>query len=137
MPAGQKQKSPKASSEPKNIGMEPFAWLSATAFFLAITLVCVRATMIESIRDPLEVLPGVSLPPRSPGPATSLFLDLLCWIPALLVLLRRVLDRQYVIRLNWSHAVMGALGLWMMLSVNWAGDRFAALVTAANYISAF
>ncbi len=74
--------------------------------------------------------------PRTAGPGTSLALDLLCAIPAILVLIRRVIDPTYVIRWSWSLVAMGALALWMLLSVMWAGNKFVALVGAMNFVTA-
>jgi O-antigen ligase/tetratricopeptide (TPR) repeat protein len=132
-----------AHTKVKTVSVSPGApavdWLARLthlAFLLTIILVCARAGMSEELRDPFDPRPGVEAPPRMPGPATSLFLDLLCCVPALMVLARRVFDRNYVIRWSWSHVFMGVLALWMALSVAWAGDRFAAMVGAANFIAA-
>lgn len=110
--------------------------LTQVAFLWALVVVCARAMMLESLRDPFDPLPGGEAAPRIIGPASSLLLDLLCCAPALLVLGRRLIDPTYVIRWSWSHLAMGALAAWMALSVAWAGDKFAALVQAASFISA-
>ncbi len=112
------------------------ARMTQWAFLLVVILVGARALMSESLREPFEPIPGGLVAPGSPGPGTSLMLDLLCWIPALLVLARRLLDRTYVVRYSASHAMMGGVAVWMVLSVFWASDRFAAMVGAANFVSA-
>ena len=83
--------------------------LTRGAFYLAMIVVAARVGMLETIRDPLPVGPGSLAAPRGAGPATSLFLDLLCCVPALLILLRRVMDSTYVLRWGWTHVVMAAL----------------------------
>ncbi len=116
---------------------DPFAWVTQVAFYLALVLVAARATLPDALRDPFEAMPGQGPSPRAPGPTTSLLLSLLCGVPALLILLRRVLDSTYVIRWNWSHVWMGMLALWMALSPLWAADRFAAMVSSSTWIAAF
>src|SRR3954465_11598341 len=75
--------------------------------------------------------------PRAAGPATSLFLDLMCCVPAMLILLRRVMDASYVLRWGWSHVVMGLLAVWAMASRLWAADQFAAMVSSADLGAGF
>jgi O-antigen ligase len=111
--------------------------LTRGAFYLAMVLVCARVAMLETIRDPMLVGPGSVAAPRGVGPASSLFLDLMCCVPALLILLRRVMDSTYVLRWGWSHVVMGVLGLWAMASRFWAADKFAAMVASADLAAAF
>jgi O-antigen ligase len=74
--------------------------------------------------------------PRGAGPATSIALDLLCCIPAMLVLARRVSDRQYVLRPIWAVLPLGLLAIWGFASVFWAADKFAALVMAFHWLAA-
>src|SRR5689334_15652419 len=117
---------------------KPFDWrplLTQTGFWMALVLVCARCAINESIRNVDPVLPGVEAAPAAPGPATTLFLDLCCCLPALLVLLRRVLDPTYIVRWAWSHAALFALALWTLLSIGWAADRFAAMVEAITLAS--
>ena len=57
-------------------------------------------------------------------------------MPALLVLIRRAIDDTYVIRWNISHVLMLPIAVWMALSVRWADDKFAAMVSGANFIAA-
>ncbi len=111
-------------------------WVSWCALGLALALVVTRATMSEYLRDTAEVMPGSEAVPRAPGPATSLGLDLLCCVPAILVLARRMGDRSFVLRAPRSFIPLAMLSAWMLLSTLWAADKFAALVTAFHWASA-
>jgi O-antigen ligase len=110
--------------------------LTEAAFLLALVVVGARALAHEFLRDTFEVLPSSPFVPSAPGPAASLLMDLLCCLPAVLVLVRRAIDRAYVVRVAWSHLPMALLAGWMALSTLWAADRFAAFINAANFISA-
>jgi O-antigen ligase len=103
---------------------------------LALGVVLTRATMTESLRDALSVAPGSQPTAAAPGPGTSLVLDLLAWLPALLVLARAAFDRAYAIRLAWTHGLILALGGWAVLSAAWASDKFAAVVSGFHLLSA-
>ncbi|HSV14354.1 MAG TPA: O-antigen ligase family protein, partial [Tepidisphaeraceae bacterium] len=92
-------------------------------------------TSVESLRAPWDVTPGGTAFPRAPGPATSLIMDLLATLPALLVLARRSIDKDFRLTPRWSHLPMLALGAWVMLSTTWASDTFAALVHASNWLA--
>lgn len=107
------------------------AWITWIAFVLALSLVAIRATMLETERNAFFSSDLVG----GPGAATSLILDLLCWVPLLLVLLRRAIDPTYVLRLHWSHAILGAMAIWIAASVAWSGDQFLAMVGASKWIS--
>jgi len=113
------------------------ARLTQLAFVLATALVVTRATLIEILRDPFDVSPGGTPVPRGPGPATGLWLDLLCCLPAVLILLRRIIDKKYVLRWSWSHVLMGLLGIWAVISRSWAADKFAAEVSSFHLLCAF
>jgi tetratricopeptide (TPR) repeat protein len=63
-------------------------------------------------------------------------LDLVAWVPALLVLARAALDRSYVIRFAWTHLLLLALALWTVLSTAWASDKFSAIVSGFHLLSA-
>src|SRR5688500_4330811 len=121
-----------SAAAPQHAG-DGFPWLTRLAFLLAVAVVVARAMMSEAIRDIGVPQPGFEAAPRIAGPATSLFLDLLLCLPALLVLLRRVLDNQYILRFAWSHAIMGGLALWAVASIAWSTDRFVALVASLNF----
>lgn len=112
------------------------AGLTLVGFWIALVVVGARALTSEVIRSAFDVTPGSELGPREVGPAASILLDLLLCVPALLVLARRVFDREYVLRWNWSHIFAAGLSLWMALSVTWATDRYAAIVGSANWIAA-
>ena len=92
--------------------------------------------MEEIVRGAWLAVPGSTPVPAMPGPATSIGLDLLCCLPALLVLGRRIADPSFRLRFAWSFVPMFLLGLWTLLSVRWASDRFASLVSAFNWTSA-
>ena len=111
-------------------------WLTQLAFFLALVLVIARAAMMETVHN--EVLPvaGAAAVPATPGATTGLILDLLFCLPAMLVLLRRVIDKRYALCFSWSHLIMFALAAWTLLSVFWSGDKFLAIVSAAHWAAA-
>lgn len=111
-------------------------WLTQLAVIFAIGLVLARATMLETLREPFGSLSSPTAPPRACGPACSLVLDLFCCVPALLVLLRRVLDKTYIVRFTWAQALLCAFAVWALLSTLWAGDKFQSLVLAFHLVGA-
>src|SRR5688572_19088877 len=113
-----------------------WAVVTRVAFLLLLALVAARLCMTEMLRDVSVVAPGTQAPPRAPGPGTSLLLDLLLCLPAVLVLLRRVFDAQYVVRLAWSHLLLGLFAGWAVLSTAWASDKFAAIVNGFHWVAA-
>jgi O-antigen ligase len=138
MPATTKRTS---KPDPRRSGHAPApaetgVWLTRAAFVLSLGLVLTRATMLETLRSPLDIVPGSLPTPAGPGPGTSLVLDLVAWLPALFVLARAAFDRAYVIRFSWTHLVFVALGLWALLSTAWASDKFAAIVSGFHLLSA-
>src|SRR5437899_11847852 len=107
--------------------IEPSTWaplLTRSAFALTLALVMARAMMSETVRESLEVMPGSSEVPRGPGAGAGLILDALCCLPALLVLVRRALDRQYSLRWTWAQILFGALATWAGLSALWSADKY-------------
>ena len=110
--------------------------LTQIAFVLALALVYARGTMLEGLRDAFDVAPNTETAPRGAGPAASLVLDLICCLPALLVLVRRLVDPSFVLRFAWSHVLFALFALLALASNLWASDRFAALVTGANVVTA-
>jgi O-antigen ligase len=110
--------------------------LTAAAFGLALAIVVARCTLLEALRDAFPVRPGTKPYALGPGPASSLALDLLCCVPALLVLIRRAVDRGYVLRWSWSQILLVPLIGWMALSIRWSDDKFATMVSAANFVAA-
>lgn len=133
MARSKKSKPPEPYHEPS---AGRFVWLTRAAFVLSAALVLARSTMLETLRNPLEVYPGAEPVPQGPGAATSLILDLLCCMPALLVLARRAIDTTYSLRFAWSFVPLALLGLWTACSVAWAGDKFAAAVGAFHWVAA-
>jgi len=130
----ERRKSP-ARRQPAAPG-RPWKRLTQTAFFLSLVLVIARVAMQETFRSESLPVPGSSAAPATPGPATSLLLDLLCCLPALLVLARRLVDGQFVLRLAWSHLFMFMLASWTLASVLWASDKFAAAMAASHWAAA-
>src|SRR5256885_6452727 len=111
-------------------------WLTRAAFVLTAALVVARSTMLETLRNPLDILPGAEPVPRGPGAGSGVVLDLLACLPALLVLARRAIDPAYALRFAWSLVPMALLALWTVASVAWAGDRFAAAVSGFHWLAA-
>ena len=103
---------------------------------MTVALVLARGMMLETLRDAFQVEMGSQPVPRGPGVATSVILDLLCGVPALLVLLRAALDPAFRIRRSLANKVMLVLGAWTMLSTAWASDRFAAIISASHWLGA-
>lgn len=110
--------------------------LTQPAFGLTLVLVAARVMMQEILRNPWLPMPGSTPVPAMPGPATSLALDLICCLPALLVLARRLVDPAFTLRFDWSAVPMFALAGWTLVSVAWSSDRFAAIVNAFHWASA-
>ena len=124
---------------PKKIETQSSPWaqhLTWIALGLALALLIARGTMQEFLREPFDVRPGSQAMPRSAGPATSIGLDLLCCLPALLVLLRRSIDKSQTLRSPLSFIPLALLTGWMLLSTSWAADQFGALVTACHWAAA-
>src|SRR5437764_15462498 len=90
---------------------------------------------VETLRAPWDITPGGTAFPRGPGPATGIVMDLLAILPALLVLARRVLDRDFQLAPRWSHLPMFALAAWVALSTTWASDTFAAVINASHRVA--
>jgi O-antigen ligase/tetratricopeptide (TPR) repeat protein len=106
-----------------------FSWLTAAAFVLMLCIVAARAMMLETDHDLSSGVHGA-------GPTSALILDLLCALTAMIPLIRRIFEKGYRLRLNWSHALMALIAAWMVLSVLWAGDRFSAMLGASHFIAA-
>jgi len=112
----------------------PWRFITRVAFGLLLVLVVVRATISESVNTDFQGVGAVAAP-ATPGPATGLLLDLLFCLPAMLVLVRRLVDLSYSIRCDRSHQIMFGLGVWTLLSVFWASDKFLAAVSAAHWVA--
>ena len=127
----------KVQAVPKYAGSgesRPVEWLTQIAFVLAMGLVVARATTGDFSKDRSE--PMMSAAPRAGGPAVAIGLDLLCCLPAILVLARRVSDREYVLRWSWSIAAMGLLAMMGVASTLWASNKFWALLAGFHLLAA-
>jgi hypothetical protein len=107
----------------------PHQWMTRVAFGLLLALVIARCLMLEVARE------AMIASTNGPGPATSTFLDWLTFVPMLLILARRVVDREYALRFTWAHVAFGLLAVWTLLSVAWAGDRWLALVGSMHILA--
>ena len=131
-----KQKAKPSGSRRQPAAIDLCKRLTQAAFFLSLVLVIARAAMQETFRGDALPAPGSPAAPATPGPATSLLLDLLCCLPALLVLARRLVDSNFALRLAWSHLLMFMLAAWTLASVLWSSDKFAAAVAAFHWVAA-
>ncbi len=109
--------------------------LTRIALIVALVLVAVRMTTLEVIREAFDFAPQ-SVSVTGPGPTTTLVLDLLCWLPTLLILVRRAIDRRYTLRLHVSHLLMVLLAAWVAISCWWASDKFQAVISASTWCAA-
>jgi O-antigen ligase len=112
------------------------SWTSRCAFILTLVLGIARAMMTETARSAFDVTSQASAGPSGPGATTTLLLNLLCCLPALLVLLRRTLDRNDVLRWTWSQVLLGLLAIWAVISIGWSSDKFIALLSASSTLAA-
>ncbi|HLL90870.1 MAG TPA: O-antigen ligase family protein, partial [Tepidisphaeraceae bacterium] len=128
--------SPLSAPPPEDDAPPWGVWLSRLALLIGLAVVVARVTSVEMLREPFEVQPAGQSAPRGAGPATGVVLDLLAAVPALLVLLRRALDRSFALRFTWAFVPMALLAAWTVLSSTWAGDRFAAAVGASHWAAA-
>lgn len=110
--------------------------LSTAAFALAAGIVLARCMTNEIIREPFDITPGTDALPRSAGAITCVVLNLLSFVPPLLVLLRVWLDGEARLIRSWSHVFFGALALWAMASTVWSSDRFLTAVTSGGLMAA-
>jgi O-antigen ligase len=121
--------------QPSTVPPSPWRWITHAAFVIALAIVIARLTTPDSLRDPAEIAPGGPPTPSFPGPGTALVFDLIAALPAVLVLVRRALDRTNRLVFHWSHALLFAFAGWMMLSTAWSADKFAAAVTSAHFLA--
>jgi O-antigen ligase len=112
------------------------AMLTLAAFGLGLAVVAGRCMVLETVRDPFDIRVGGLPSVLGAGADTSIVLDLLCCIPALLVLARRCLDKTYTIRWSVSLLLIVPLAAWMALSAKWADDKFADVVSTGNFLAA-
>lgn len=105
--------------------------LTRIAFGIALTMVGVRATILEAPRD----LISAAGTPHAPLAGTSLMLDLLSFVPVILIVVRRLVDPEFRIKKSPVHLVWMALAFFALLSTSWASDKYLTLVTAPQLIS--
>ena len=134
--AALKRPSPSPDARSLTAPAAPWKRLTQVAFFVSLVLVIARVAMQETFRGDTLPVPGTTPEPITPGPATGLLLDLLCCLPALLVLARRLLDSGFVLRLAWSHLATFLLAGWTLASALWSSDKYGALVNASNWAAA-
>jgi hypothetical protein len=122
--------------DPPDEEVSPFTRaLDRLALLIALAIVIVRCTMPEAIRDPMTILPGSESIPRGSGATAGLVLSLLSFLPAMLVLLRRWIDRSPLSR-SWAACGLILLALWAQASTLWAADQFLAALAALNCLAA-
>src|SRR5438477_2656876 len=126
----------KAREKPAGNAVADYSLLTRLAFLLLTALATARAMMLETLREPAPVIPGVVGAPRGAGAGSSLVLDLLCCVPALLILLRTIFPRTYVVRFTIAHAALLLLALWAAISTAWSSDKFAAALTSSHLLAA-
>lgn len=110
-------------------------WIKTAALILALALVATRCLTAEYLRDPAEVLPGSISAPRGVGAAMGVLLDLACCLPVILLLLHGALTRTSR-RIGIAPGIFFAFAILAAISICWAGDRYAAAVSAAHLLAA-
>lgn len=107
--------------------------ITGFALVLAVGLVLARCMMLETLSDPQPV-PGQEIVLRSSGAIVTSVLDLLAFVPAILVAGRAVFDERFKLRWPLSIGLLGLLAIWAMASVAWSADRFSAAVSAGRLL---
>ena len=107
--------------------------VTAFALALALGLVLARCMMMESMND-TQPMPGQEIVLRAPGPMVTTLLDLLSFVPAILVAGRALLDERFKLRWPMSVGLSALLAVWAMVSITWSADRFAAGVSAGKLL---
>lgn len=110
-------------------------WLKTLAFALLLILVGCRCLMREILRDQMVVVGG-ELSPKYPMAGVRLALDGLMCLPALLVVLHRVVNPTSRIKFPGYVAVFALLAVWAIVSTGWSADRYAAMVTGIDLLAA-
>jgi O-antigen ligase len=108
-------------------------WLSRAALSIALIVVMARGLALETVR---ATPPASADAPAEFGPGAVVILDWLAFVPALLVLLRRVIDRSYTLRFTLAHGMLALIAILAGASTLWAGDKYLALVSAGQLIAA-
>lgn len=122
------------SSSTSSPSADPLAGLTAFALVLLLTTVAVRACVNELSGDAFGLAGSADV--GGPGPTTTILLNLLCVVPALLVLVRRAIDPTYVLRWHVSQVLLFVLAAWITLSAAWASNKFDALLAASTWWAA-
>ncbi len=110
-------------------------WLNRIALVLTLAILIARLTMLETLRDPSAVSPNTSIPPRAPGANTSVLLDWLSLLPAVLICLRAGLFSRLALVGSAAAVALAGVAAWAVLSTAWAGDKLAAVVGAFHLVS--
>ena len=109
--------------------------LTSLAFVLAMGLAMGRGMLLEVIREAFDVTPGQEIVLRSPGAATTAILDLLCYLPAILVAARATFDERFRLRWPTTPMMLAGLGALAIASIFWSADRFAAATSAGKLLA--
>jgi hypothetical protein len=87
-----------------------WAWFTRAAFGLAVAIVLARVTMLETLREALEVHAGAAPAPRGPGRARrSCSTCSRGCPPCSRSLARAAVDPTFRLHATWSHKLMFAL----------------------------
>ncbi len=125
-----------------NVRIEYYDWsrwlptLTSGAFVIALAVTIARAITSDFIRNPFDAVPGGDATPHNGFPDTTIWLDLLAMLPAVLVLLRRGLDRTYILRFSAGHACIFGFAVLAFISTLWAADPFVAAIGGFHVMAA-
>ena len=119
------------TASPSSTKRDPLASLTLAALAIALAAVATRCTIMELNNAILDF--GADGDGGGPGPSTTIALDLICWLPALLIGVRRAIDPTYVLRWHVSHLLLIGVATWITLSAIWSGNRFDALIGASTW----
>ncbi len=116
-----------------------FAFLTRLAFRLAAVLAAARAMTSTYVRDVLPVLPlapGELAPADGAGASTVVVLNTLCLLPAVLVLMRWMLDAGFRLSRSWSVVALAVLATWAFVSHVWSSDQYFTAIAASDWLAA-
>lgn len=104
---------------------------------LTLSLIATRALIVETLREPFGASSVAVSAPGGPSAGTSVVLNLLCCLPAALVLVHRfVSDGKVAASKTVAPLAFLVIGAWAGISVAWASDKFAAAVGASHLVAA-